>query len=152
MRQVAQDPDIFLQICRQVGKLDVLQLLADAVSSEEFWSDNIDYDELTSGKETYWSDVIVAASTKRELSCVIEIFYRMCNHRMIPAFPSLVEKLKLFWQEEDLMHGTVILFWELLDKSENLKADKDMLIKTGAILTLSVLFGLLFSKIHLHWI
>ena len=139
-----RDQTVFLHVCRQAGKLDVLKLMADVLSSAMYRCKDFNAKKLVIENRFYWRNVVAKASSYSTLRDVIEILYHMKCSKIILEFPNLVTKLKPHWEEVDVMHGTVKLLLKLTKSCS--KVDNEILIRSGSLVTLSVLFGLLLSK------
>ena len=121
-------------------------LMADTFALVTLQSKNLDVlvNKLVTENKSYFKDLIAAAYSEREFEYVLEILYHMNSPKSLPEFPSVVKKLKPFWKEAHLMHGAVKLLLKILKKSS--AEERGILIESGALSTLSVLFGLLLSN------
>ena len=115
-----EDTDqILLQIMfqqKEIEMLRILKILADLLC---IWGKiNPEKRNKFAGKlnfidKSIWSKFTPLGTNITNLKLVVEIFYHMANFRIIDEMPTLLKMVKGFWQDEELLHGTVRLVAKL---------------------------------------
>ena len=103
-----------------------------------------------------WKKFYFLATDLSDLKLVVEMFYHMANSKIVHDMSTLLKTVKSFWQDEELIHGTVKLqakLWAIVYGDSILdppypkaKIDREMKALTTSSDYLSVLMRISFVK------
>ena len=103
-----------------------------------------------------WKKFYFLATNLSDLKLVVEMFYHMANSKIVHDMSTLLKTVKSFWQDEELIHGTVKLqakLWAIVYGDSILdppypkaKIDLEMKALTTSSDYLSVLMRISFVK------
>ena len=138
-----------LQICSNTVNIHFLPIVVTILRA---WDDTnlmeLEVDELVENYPlscpTYWTNLIAYGTNLRDLKYILEILYHLANSKISSVTLGLLQKVKTFWKDEELIHMTVKLVNKLWKTDCDHKTH--IMVNNNAIEAVSLLLSLLFSE------